>query len=180
MVKVSPVWGRISRGEPVPLAPLVEECVAVVRPLRRPGVELVQKVPPGETLETDREHLRRIVANLLSNAVKYTEAGSITVSVRPDGEWVEIAVADTGIGIPETALSYIFDEFRQVERGSAVRREGSGLGLAIVRRATALLGGQVTATSQVGRGSLFTVRLPRRLPEPAAATETPAPAPPGS
>ncbi len=148
------------RLEAVALAPLVAECLTVIEPLVRPEVRVIQQVPPELTLRTDREHLRRILANLLSNAARYTEAGSVTVGAEVRDGWLEIAVRDTGVGIPAADLPFIFDEFRQVERADGRRPEGTGLGLAIVRRTVGLLGGQVTAASEVGRGSVFTVRLP--------------------
>ena len=110
-------------------------------------------------MSTDRDRVQRVVMNLLGNAVKFTERGSITISLHSsDGETV-IAVTDTGIGIPAEDLPYVFDEFRQVG-GVAAAQEGSGLGLAIASKSVELLGGTISAESQLGQGTTFKVGLP--------------------
>ncbi len=156
------------------LAELVHAAAATIEPmLKADRVALVTDVatdlPP---LYTDREKLRQILMNLLSNAAKFTDEGVITVSASRAGEGIRLTVADTGIGMPPDALEYIFEEFRQVDMSSTRRHGGTGLGLAIVRRLVRLLGGQVHAESELGKGSAFTLTLPLRLPaalEPAAA-----------
>jgi len=87
---------------------------------------------------TDPELLRRVLMNLLSNAVKFTEEGSITVSVRPADDGIEVSVADTGVGIPAADLPHIFDEFQQVARPGSGEKEGTELGLAIARKSVFL------------------------------------------
>ena len=110
-------------------------------------------------LRTDPERLRQVVMNLLGNATKFTDEGSVTLSVtRHDGD-VELTVTDTGIGIPPEDLPHIFAEFRQVERQGGEQTEGTGLGLAIAKKTVELLGGQITATSVVGAGTTFTLRI---------------------
>ena len=91
--------------------------------------------------------------------MKFTEQGHITLSVKPVDDRVEIAVADTGMGIPAADLPYIFEEFRQVERQGSTEKEGTGLGLAIARKSVELLGGTLEAKSAVGQGSTFTLRI---------------------
>jgi signal transduction histidine kinase/ligand-binding sensor domain-containing protein len=152
--------GRIDlKPEAVDLHRLVQECAAAVASLLRPGVELRQQVEVVVPLHTDADRLRRVLMNLLSNAVKFTEEGSITVVAKPVDNWVELAVIDTGIGIPAEELPHIFEEFRQTER-QGQRPEGSGLGLAIAKKSVELLGGSVSVESQVGKGTRFRVRLP--------------------
>ena len=152
--------GRIDlKPEPVDVGRLVAECVASVEPLVRPGVELVQEVEPLPAVTTDSDRVRRVVMNLLGNAVKFTEEGSITVSLKPVDQGCELSVADTGVGIPAEDLPYIFDEFRQVERRVGEKTEGTGLGLAIAARSVEMLGGTITAESEVGKGTTFTVRI---------------------
>ena len=98
--------------------------------------------------------------NLLSNALKFTESGEVAVRAHlSDGDLV-ISVSDTGIGIPADALEAIFEEFRQV-KGTAAQHKGSGLGLAIAKGWAQLLGGKISVESEVGKGSTFTVRIPR-------------------
>ena len=142
------------------LQQLVGECVDTLAPLVQPGVELVRDVWDVPPVQTDPDRLRQVVMNLLGNAAKFTGEGSITVSVRPtDDGSAEIRVADTGVGIPPDDLPHIFDEFRQVARQGGEQTEGTGLGLSIARKIVELLGGTITAESQVGRGTAFTVRI---------------------
>ncbi|MFP6645212.1 MAG: HAMP domain-containing sensor histidine kinase [Candidatus Latescibacterota bacterium] len=156
--------GRVDISpEDVDLGQLVRDCVTSVRPLVKSDVELLKRVDEAK-VNTDSVRLRRVVMNLLSNAVKFTDQGSITVSLRQDGDGVELAVADTGHGIPAEDLPHIFDEFRQVDRDGA-EKEGTGLGLSIARKSVELLGGTLTAVSEVGVGTTFTVRI-GDYPEP--------------
>jgi signal transduction histidine kinase len=113
-------------------------------------------------LVTDQEKVRQILINLLSNAVKFTATGTITVSARRSGETVLLAVADTGIGIPEHALESVFEAFHQLNGSTTRRYGGTGLGLSISRHLARLLGGDIRVQSTLGVGSVFTVTLPVR------------------
>jgi len=135
------------------------ECVAAIEPLIQAEVRLIQDIKAVPSLRTDREILRKVLMNLLGNAVKFTDAGSITVSVKLVGDQVEVSVADTGMGIPSEDLPYIFEEFRQVERQGSTEKEGTGLGLAIASKSVELLGGSIVAESEVGSGTMFTLRI---------------------
>jgi signal transduction histidine kinase len=162
--------GRMEvRPRPFHLERLIEACVALTSGMVDPrAVELRTAIAPGlPELATDRDKLGQILTNLLSNAAKFTERGSITVSAVAEGGMVEIAVADTGIGIPEEAREAIFEEFRQVEVEGRLKKPGTGLGLAISSRLAQLLGGTIRVASEVGRGSTFTVRLPIHCPQAA-------------
>ena len=122
---------------------------------------LTLRIPPcGEAAYTDPELFRRLLGNLISNAIRYTDRGSVNVDCVPDGKTLRIDVRDTGIGIEQSQLARIFDEFYQVDRGSQ-RPEGLGLGLSIVRRLAALLECQIAVSSRVGEGTVFTVTVPR-------------------
>ncbi len=124
------------------------------------ALHLAADLPP---LRTDPVKLRLVLKNIVTNAFKFTEEGRVVVEAQRCGPAVEIAVSDTGVGIPPDSLAVIFEPFRQVD-GSATRRYGGvGLGLHIVRRLLDLLGGTVTVESAVGRGSTFRVRLPVEL-----------------
>jgi signal transduction histidine kinase/CheY-like chemotaxis protein len=167
--------GRMEvRPVTVDLSALVDACLRTVEPLLRSERQhfvkaLADDLPP---LYTDEDKLKQILINLLSNAIKFTEVGSITVSARALDGQVEIAVADTGIGIPEDALALIFEEFRQADSSTTRRYGGTGLGLSICRHFTWLLGGDITVTSSVGAGSTFTVTIPQRYrAAPVAARE---------
>jgi signal transduction histidine kinase len=151
---------------PVRLAAVVDEAISTIEPLaaaRGISVE-VSAAPSLPLVETDAERLRQILLNLLSNAVKFTDTGGVTVTMAPvdGGEWVEVAVADTGSGIAPEDQERIFHEFEQVV-GSA-RRGGTGLGLPISRKLARLLGGELRVKSTPGEGSVFTLRLPLEAP----------------
>ncbi len=144
------------------LAPLVDACLQQVRPLvRTDKVRLVKQIQPDlPMMFSDQDKLRQILINLLSNAAKFTEKGSITVSASRENDTLVLAVADTGIGIPQDALERIFEAFQQVDTSTTRRYGGTGLGLSISRQLAQLLGGDITVESEIGSGSVFTVTLP--------------------
>jgi CheY-like chemotaxis protein len=124
-------------------------------------------------LYADASRLEQVVVNLLTNAAKYTpEGGRIALAVQREGEQCVIKVSDTGVGIPAELLPRIFDLFTQAERSLDRSQGGLGIGLALVQRLTELHSGTVAATSVLGQGSEFVVRLP------IAAGVAPEPAPP--
>jgi len=152
--------GRIDvHPQPVDLQQLAVECAAAIEPLIQAEVQLIQDIEAVPSLHTDGEILRKVLMNLLSNAVKFTDAGSITVSVKPVEDQVAISISDTGMGIPSEDLPDIFEEFRQVERQGSTEKEGTGLGLAIARKSVELLGGTISAESEVGKGTKFTLKI---------------------
>ena len=156
------------------VVPLVEACCATIEPLvERRGLRLACDLPTDlPPLLQDYDKLRRILRNLLTNAEKYTETGTITVTARRRGDVLELAVADTGIGIAPEHHERIFEEFEQVENGDR-RREGTGLGLAICRQFAQRMGGQITVSSRRGEGSVFTLAVPIIHPEAGAAPGDP-------
>jgi signal transduction histidine kinase len=114
-------------------------------------------------LNADSMRLKQILLNLLSNACKFTKEGEIALRVRKvaDGrDWVELAVADTGIGLTAEQQAKLFQEFTQADSLTARRYGGTGLGLALSRKLARMMGGDVTVASEPGKGSVFTVRLP--------------------
>jgi signal transduction histidine kinase/HAMP domain-containing protein/ActR/RegA family two-component response regulator len=174
--------GRLGiQPEQVELASLGEDLSGVFGPLAADkkldfGIEFADNLP--EELHTDRQRLRQILANLLSNAIKFTPSGRVDLSVRladrrKPGEEPEIAfvVTDTGIGISADNLSIIFGAFQQGDGTASRGYGGTGLGLAICREVTAQLGGRISAASEPGVGSTFTLLLPRSYPGPAYADE---------
>ncbi len=117
----------------------------------------------------DPTRIRQIIANLVSNAVKFTTEGQVTVSVRSDKTQdnairLSFSVLDTGIGIPDEGLERLFDEFTQVDASTSRRYGGTGLGLAITRRLVDLMNGDIDVSSEIGKGSNFTVTLELALP----------------
>ena len=167
------VTGKLElKRQRVDLVDVVRDAVDIVRPLldaRQISMEML--VDPGPTVVIgDPERLRQVFLNLLSNSGKFTKRrGRVSVSIRPGEAAVEVAVADTGRGIPREFLPFVFDRFRQADSTFTRRVGGLGLGLAIVRHLVDLHHGDVSASSEGRkRGSTFTVRLPlARKTEPA-------------
>src|SRR5262249_15914231 len=114
-------------------------------------------------LAVDAMGVRQILLNLLSIACKFTKGGKVRLRARrvANGrDWIELAVADTGIGMTPEQQTKLFEEFSQADATTAQRFGGTGLGLAITRKLARMMGGDVTVASEAGKGSLFTVRLP--------------------
>lgn len=150
---------------PVPIQEVVDECFANHRPVAdSKRIELVaEPQQPGLLVRADKEGLREILDNLVDNAIKYTpEGGRICVRWRAtgDGQMASIEVEDTGIGIEADELSRVFERFYRVDKARSRELGGTGLGLAIVKHLAQSFGGGVSAASEAGRGSRFTVELP--------------------
>jgi PAS domain S-box-containing protein len=129
---------------------------------RRRGVTLRWPTDPPECrVTTDPRKLTVVLRNLVGNALKFTEHGFVELEADVDRDAVVLRVRDTGIGIPRADHERVFDMFRQADGSDTRRFGGTGLGLYIVRRFVRQLGGTVTLDSEPGRGSVFTVRLPR-------------------
>ena len=139
------------------LGPLGAEFAVLAR---EHGLDL-RVVPSTAAVRSDPALLRRILQNFLVNAVRYTPRGRILLGCRRKGSDLEIAVWDTGVGIPEDKLREIFVEFHQLESPTSDRGQGLGLGLAIVERLAGLLGHPIDVRSRPGLGSCFAVRVPR-------------------
>ena len=147
----------------IPVSELRAEVEAIVLPLAGSRNLAFTSAPPapGLAVRADRDRVRQVLLNLVSNALKFTECGGVRLESHAVGEHVEIAVHDTGCGIDAAQLERIFEPFVQVDSRAASRSEGVGLGLAISRDLARGMGGDLAATSTVGRGSTFTLRLPR-------------------
>ena len=154
------------------LAPLIDNVVKTIEPLAAKNANQVAVSCDAAIgrLHGDQMRLRQALLNLMSNANKFTERGTITVDARQAQEngrdWVTIAVADTGIGMTPEQMAKLFQEFSQASSATASKYGGTGLGLAISRRFCQMMGGDITVESEVGRGSTFTIRLPRIVEAP--------------
>jgi signal transduction histidine kinase len=151
--------------EPVNLAQLIDEVIATAGQLAEKNQNrlIVEAQENVGALNADSMRLKQILLNLLSNACKFTKEGEVALRVRrvADGrDWVELAVADTGIGLTAEQQARLFQEFTQADSLTARRYGGTGLGLALSRKLARMMGGDVTVTSEPGKGSVFTVRLP--------------------
>ena len=151
------------RVEHVDARSVVTDATTLVEPLiTAKGLVLEVELPqePSE-LSTDVTKVRQILLNLLTNAGKFTERGSVRCQLRADAELVVVEVSDTGRGIASGEIDHVFDSFWQGGSVDRERPEGVGLGLSVSRRLAQLLGGEITVASVPGRGSTFSLRLPR-------------------
>ncbi|MGR6973122.1 HAMP domain-containing protein [Streptomyces cynarae] len=169
----------------IALVQLVDYVEATFRPLTaEKGLDFSVRVSPElpATLHTDEQRLLQVLRNLLSNAVKFTDTGAVELVIRPaggdvpmaireqlleagslrdaDAEMIAFSVADTGIGIPASKMRVIFEAFKQADGTTSRKYGGTGLGLSISREIARLLGGEIHAQSEPGRGSTFTLYLP--------------------
>jgi signal transduction histidine kinase/CHASE3 domain sensor protein len=155
--------------EPIEVGPVVLESRShVERQAEAKGITLVYQMTPGLWAIADSRRLQQVVLNLLSNAVKFTqEGGSVVVASSQAEERVAITVTDTGIGIAPEEQGMIFDEFAQSDNVDSREQKGTGLGLSLSRKLTELMNGTLTLTSQLGRGSSFTIALAPATARPA-------------
>jgi signal transduction histidine kinase len=152
----------------VQLAPLIEEVIGTARQLAEQNKNrlILDAQENLGALTVDSLRLRQILLNLLSNACKFTKEGEVKLQAcrMTDGrDMIELSVSDTGIGMTPEQQAKLFEEFTQADASTAQRFGGTGLGLAIARKLARMMGGDVTVTSEPGRGSTFTVRLPGGL-----------------
>lgn len=149
--------------EPVNLGELARMALEGCRPAASAaGIELRADIPDDLPMAlADSARINEVLDNLLSNAVKFSRNGTITVQVREEGDWLRIAVSDTGVGIPSEKLARLFERFYQVDGPSRRRYGGLGLGLAIVKRIIQAHKGSVGVESKVGEGTRFFFTLPR-------------------
>jgi signal transduction histidine kinase len=163
------------RPDTIDLKTFVEDLEATSRSLvEKNGNRLeIQQPAKAGTMHTDATMMRQILLNLLSNAAKFTTRGTITLGLRRmrvgAEDWIEFSVIDTGIGIAPDILPKLFASFAQASAATSAQFGGTGIGLSVSRKFCTLLGGQISATSELGTGSRFTVRLPAIY-----AAETPA------
>jgi len=151
--------------EPVNLARVIDEVIGTAGQLAEKNQNrlIVEAQDNLGAFTADPLRLKQILLNLLSNACKFTKEGDVALRVRKvaDGrDWVELAVADTGIGLTAEQQAKLFQEFTQADSLTARRYGGTGLGLALSRKLARMMGGDVTVASEPGKGSVFTVRLP--------------------
>ncbi|WP_245687072.1 HAMP domain-containing protein [Streptacidiphilus griseoplanus] len=181
------------RPSRIALVQLVDYVEAAFRPLTADkGLDFAVRVSSDlpVTLHTDEQRLQQVLRNLLSNAVKFTDSGAVELLIRPAGDEVPhhvreqlleagaisepeqpliaFSVTDTGIGIPNNKLREIFEAFKQADGTTSRKYGGTGLGLSISREIARLLGGEINAESELGRGSTFTLYLPLQAEEQGA------------
>ena len=141
---------------------LIGETLETLKPLAEEHrVTLAAPQAPPLVIRADRDKISRVLINLVDNGIKFTPAGGrVEIRASGEGQWVKLAVSDSGVGIPTLELDRIFDKFHQVKHARGGSRPGSGLGLPISRQLIEMHGGSLTAQSAQGKGSTFTVVLP--------------------
>jgi PAS domain S-box-containing protein len=156
---------EVLHPEPFQVDPLVRQVESMLRPLaQKRGLALRVEADCGNArMHSDPQKVRQILINLAANAIKFTERGEIGLRAEVDGALVRFSVCDTGPGIAPEHVSRVFDAFWQADQRMTRRAGGAGLGLSVARQLARRLGGDVTLASTVGKGSVFTVTLPREL-----------------
>src|SRR5581483_2103839 len=146
---------------------VVAQVVSTIEPLAaQKQITVVADAAGAGEITVDGGKLKQMLLNLLSNAIKFTaDGGSVTIKATRGANAIDIAVTDTGIGIAKEDQPRIFREFQQLDTGPGRREQGTGLGLALTRRFAQLHGGDVTVSSDLGHGSIFTLHLPIGTPE---------------
>ncbi len=145
---------------------LISDIIEMIEPqAEQKEIELIftadEKLPVVHNSYGKCQH---VLQNLIANAIKFTEKGSVQITAKTKGDFIQIAVIDTGIGIDKKFLPHIFDEFRQVDNSNSRKTGGTGLGLAIAEKYASLLGGNISAESKLNKGSKFTFEFPINLP----------------
>lgn len=139
----------------------IDEVIAMIQPqAKQQNIDLLHESEDTVVISSDVDMFRHIIQNLIGNAVKFTKKGQVTVSSRQNENNIIVKVIDTGIGIAEEHLPYVFDEFRQADGSTSRRFGGAGLGLAIAKKYADLLGGTISVKSTLRIGSEFTLTLP--------------------
>jgi signal transduction histidine kinase len=152
----------VLRIEQVLIDDVVQSVLSTMEPLAaKKAIRLQADGAASGQVPADLGKLRQMLLNLVSNAIKFTpDGGSVTIGVRRLIDAVEVSVSDTGVGIAESDREHLFEAFRQLDSPVARQEHGSGLGLAITKRLVELHGGQIKLASELGKGSVFTLRLP--------------------
>jgi PAS domain S-box-containing protein len=161
-------FSRIEAGqvvyeiEPVAVADVADSVVPMIIPqAEAKGLNVEQVTNRGTKVKADRGKLEQVLLNLLSNATKFTNEGTIEIASFEEGDRAGLRVRDTGIGIPTDKLNSVFEPFVQVGRSLTTPHEGTGLGLAISRDLTRAMGGELSVTSELGKGTVFSISLKR-------------------
>ena len=156
------------------LREMIRDVTTTMQPLidKKSNKLLLDLPPSAGVMHADLTKVRQILFNLLGNACKFTGAGDIQLRIRrtaigAGGEWIEIRVQDSGIGLTPEQVAKVFDAFTQADASTTRKYGGSGLGLTITRKFCEMMGGEISVESEPGKGAAFTVRLPAQVSSPA-------------
>ncbi len=157
----------VDRFKPLSLKKILTNIVEFMQPIAQRenlSLELI-RYSGDDSVEGDEETLAQVFSNLITNAIRYNKSnGRIKVSISEKEESITVDVEDSGIGIPKESLPYIFDQFYRVKSDKGNKPKGTGLGLSIAKKIVELHGGMIQVTSELGKGSTFTVSLPKSKP----------------
>ncbi len=154
----------VERLKPTPLEPLLEKQIDLLQPLTQASnIKLALTFSSGNTsVMGDEETLEQVFANLITNAIKYNRPhGKVEVFIKEDAEHIIVDITDTGVGIAQEHIPFLFDQFYQIERSKRDRDKGSGLGLTIAKKIIDSHGGAIEVTSEPDVGTTFSVILPK-------------------
>ena len=146
----------------------LESAVSVCKSARPDShVPIITDIPPNLPIHCigDEQRIKQILVNLIGNALKFTREGTITLKAVVKSNELLVSITDTGVGISASDLTKIFHRFQQVDSSLLRKFEGSGLGLSIAKGLSELMGGDLSVTSVVGKGSEFVLKLPLKLPD---------------
>jgi signal transduction histidine kinase len=147
--------------ESIALSALIHQVVLKVElAIKEKGLEVIELVLPNCSIIGDGVRMEQIVLNLLDNAIRYTPTGSVVISLTEENKDILLCIEDSGIGIPEDELPYIFERFYRVEKSRSRQFGGTGLGLSIVKKLVELQGGTIAVSSSLGQGTRFEIRFP--------------------
>jgi signal transduction histidine kinase len=157
--------GRIlDKLKPTSLSPLLSQISEFLRPVTEEQNISIELAPASgsDLVLGDEESLEQVFANLINNAIKYNKPdGNVTISIKEMPDSIGVDIEDTGVGIAPEHLPYIFDQFYQIDRSKRKGDKGSGLGLTIAKKIVDAHGGSIQVSSEVGKGTIFTVLLPK-------------------
>lgn len=154
----------VQKLKPLALREVLNDLVEFIQPSARQENIRVELLPSAgeDVILGDRETLEQVFSNLINNAIKYnTPNGSVEVSIKENDDFITTEVKDSGTGIPKEHLPFIFDQFYQVDRSEGKKKKGSGLGLSIAKKIVEAHRGRIEVASEVGKGSVFSVILPK-------------------
>lgn len=154
----------INKLKPLSLKKVIKKTLEDMRPLaKKNDISLELRPSPGnKNVLGDEESLKQVFSNLITNAIRYNKPkGKVIITIKETRDFIAAEIQDTGIGIAEEHLPFIFDQFYRVRRGESQKIKGTGLGLSIAKKIVEAHGGSIQVSSKLGKGSTFTVLLPK-------------------
>ena len=158
----------VDKLKPISMKKVLEDIVTFIQPSAQKENITLELIPysGNDLVSGDDETLAQVFSNLITNAIKYNKPnGRIKMSFKENEDFIAINIEDTGIGISEEHLPFIFDQFFRIKKDGKKKSDGTGLGLSIAKKIVEAHRGTIRVTSELGKGSIFTVFLPKARPE---------------